>query len=592
MSAPSQSKPRNNCESTMETNRLSTGPTGSSGIPRRTIATQCTASVRSATPSSSHLMSLLPSPKGLPADPPGDRSNLRGLVRRPGPAPSQHLAAVSGTIAPGFRKKGKDKKTKKEMLQKVANSSPQSADILDGVPMELARAVVNMQQYYASGVDELAEKLGDVEEELRRAKEENLRMKKRLDMHFGMLGQAAEFMQRVSEGLGMAMPVDEKMLGRREGDEELKQGFDDDENDDGDLPMEGVNMEVPPMPVDDRPPMRSTGRMASNRRRMMQEKSPAQRRRGKEKRRMVAAEVLPIREKVVIPQDDGDDDDDNIDRMKESNSEIRLEEESRHRCEGNGSDDAKILEGAPRLQAIIRQDAIRRSAIRQDITRQSRFTPINRVPSRQSTPSVDNDAADSDEYCPSSPSSASSSSSSHSLPEEETIPSSTIAIPKLTPSPNPQLQTPLPASASSTSTSTSSHPSKPRYSVTRRTTIPRYASGPPGKPFRFHRMGRTVLDVWTEYKRGSKGNPAIEALERQYGTDWRTGEDTRELKYASNYVSVRQKVVSQVEEMCEREGISAMEACRRLDERVDGRMQLLISAVRKGQDPFVVIPKR
>lgn len=105
-------------------------------------------------------------------------------------------------------------------------------------------------------------------------------------------------------------------------------------------------------------------------------------------------------------------------------------------------------------------------------------------------------------------------------------------------------------------------------------------------------MGRTVLDVWTEYKRGSKGNPAIEALERQYGTDWRTGEDTRELKYASNYVSVRQKVVSQVEEMCEREGISAMEACRRLDERVDGRMQLLISAVRKGQDPFVVIPKR
>ncbi|PTB44620.1 hypothetical protein M441DRAFT_24753 [Trichoderma asperellum CBS 433.97] len=534
-------------------------------------------------------MSLLPSPKGLPADPPGDGSNLRGLVRRPGPAPPQHVAAVSGTIAPGFRKKEKKKKkTEKEMLQKVANSSPQSADILDGVPMELARTVVNMQQYYASGVNELAEKLGTVEEELRRAKEENLRMKKRLDMHFGMLGQAAEFMQRVSQGLGMAMPVDEEMLGRKGGDEELKQGFDGD----SDLPMEGVNMEVPPMPVDDRPPMRSTGRMAGNRR-MMQEKSPAQRRRGKEKRRMVvAAEVLPIREKMVIPQDDGDDDDDdddNIDRMKKSNSEIRLEEESRHRREDNGSDDAKILQGAPRLQALICQDAIRRSVIRQDITRQSRFTPINRVPSRQSTPSVDNDA-DSDEYCPSSPS---SSSSSDSIYEEETAPSSTIAISKPTPSPNHLLQTPLPASSSSSSsTSTSSRPSKPRYSVTRRTTIPRYASGPPGKPFRFHRMGRTVLDVWTEYKRGSKGNPAIEALERQYGTEWRTGEDTRELKYASNYVSVRQKVVSQVEEMCEREGISAMEACRRLDERVDGRMQLLISAVRKGQDPFVVIPKR
>lgn len=84
---------------------------------------------------------------------------------------------------------------------------------------------------------------------------------------------------------------------------------------------------------------------------------------------------------------------------------------------------------------------------------------------------------------------------------------------------------------------------------------------------------------------------AIEALERQYGTEWRTGE-IRDLKYASNYVSVRQKVVKCVEEMCEREGIGEREAMRRLDERVDGRMQMLISAVRKGQDPFVVIPKR
>lgn len=105
-------------------------------------------------------------------------------------------------------------------------------------------------------------------------------------------------------------------------------------------------------------------------------------------------------------------------------------------------------------------------------------------------------------------------------------------------------------------------------------------------------MGRTVLEVWVEYKAGSRGNPAIEALERQYGTEWRTGKDIRELKYASNYVSVRQKVVGYVEDLCERQGISAEEACGRLDERVDGRMQMLISAVRKGQDPFVVIPKR
>ncbi|KAL5086507.1 hypothetical protein Trisim1_009073 [Trichoderma cf. simile WF8] len=104
-------------------------------------------------------------------------------------------------------------------------------------------------------------------------------------------------------------------------------------------------------------------------------------------------------------------------------------------------------------------------------------------------------------------------------------------------------------------------------------------------------MGRTVLDVWTEYKHGKKGNLAIESLERQYATGWRTG-TLREIKYASNYVGVRQKVVSKVEEICAREGIEPEEACRRLDERVDGRMQMLITAVRKGEDPFEVIPKR
>ncbi|KAL6898877.1 hypothetical protein GGI43DRAFT_427997 [Trichoderma evansii] len=547
-------------------------------------------------------MSLLPAPKGPPADPPGSRSYLRGLVRRPGPvSPLHHPAAVRGTITSGSRRREKKKKkTKREIFQKGANSSLKSVDLLDGVPIELARAVVNMQQYYTSGVDELAEKLGNVEEELRRTKEENIKMKERLNMHFGMLGQAAEFMQRVSEALGTAMPVDEEMVASKEGGEGLDQGF----ADDGDLTMTGVNMEVPPTPVEDRLPMMSTGRMASSRW-MMQEKSPAQRRKGKEKRRMVSR-VLPIREKKKNSQDDGDgdveDEGDNIGPMKKSQPES-LEEESRQRCKDNDNtddidDDARILQGAPRLQEVIRQDAIRRSAIRPNSIHyiQSHFTPINRTPSRQSTPSVD-DNADSDEYRPSSPSAASFSSSfspsgspTPSLYEEEIAPSSTTIVTKPTPSPNPHPQTPPPASSSSASSS--SPPSKPRYSVTRRTTIPRYASGPPGKPFRFHRMGRTVLDVWIEYKRGSKGNPAIEALERQYGTEWRTGEDTRELKYASNYVSVRQKVVSQVEEMCEREGISVMEACRRLDERVDGRMQMLISAVRKGQDPFVVIPKR
>jgi hypothetical protein len=104
-------------------------------------------------------------------------------------------------------------------------------------------------------------------------------------------------------------------------------------------------------------------------------------------------------------------------------------------------------------------------------------------------------------------------------------------------------------------------------------------------------MGRTVLDIWIEYKVGSRGNLAIGALEQQYGTSWRTGK-TEDIKYASNFVHVRQKVVRHVEDMSEKEGISVEEAIRRLDERVDGRLQMLISAIRKGQDPFVVIPKR
>lgn len=465
-----------------------------------------------------------------------------------------------------MKMKNKKKKKRSEIFRKGTNSSP-----LDTVPADLARVVVNMQQYYASGVGELADKLGNVEEELRRAKEENAMMKKRLDMHFGMLGQTAEFMQRISEGFA--------------GESVRSIDVDGDGDGDGDL-----DMEVPPTPVDDRLPIMSTGRMASR-------KSPV--------RRSTAARVLPIRDKMAVSQDDGD-------------AVEKGREEQRH---DRGEEDARVLEGAPRLQEAIRQDIMQRA-----ISRQLRFTPMNLVPSRQSTPSSGDDNSDSDEYHPPSLSSETSCSSSGSPPslDEEgmALVTKPISPPKprlpkrrlpavasssmgpslsttlVTRPPNPQLPTPPLTAASSTSTSTStssssstSSPRPKRYSTPRRTTQARYASGPPDKPFRFHRMGRSVLDVWTEYKIGYKGNPAIEALEEEYGTNWRTGE-TRDVKYASNYVSVRQKVVKHVEEMSEREGISKKEAIGRLDKRVDGRMHMLISAVRKGQDPFVVIPER
>ncbi|RTE75288.1 hypothetical protein BHE90_010257 [Fusarium euwallaceae] len=131
---------------------------------------------------------------------------------------------------------------------------------------------------------------------------------------------------------------------------------------------------------------------------------------------------------------------------------------------------------------------------------------------------------------------------------------------------------------------------KPRYSVPRSVGY-RYATGPPNRRFKYHRMPKTVHLVWTEWKHGLHGNPAIEELERKHGTTWRLG-TLQERKYASNYVGVRQKIVRKVEEMCEVGGIGVEEACWRLDERVDGRMQLLMAALRKGEDPLEVIPVR
>jgi hypothetical protein len=131
---------------------------------------------------------------------------------------------------------------------------------------------------------------------------------------------------------------------------------------------------------------------------------------------------------------------------------------------------------------------------------------------------------------------------------------------------------------------------KPRYSVPRSVGY-RHAAGPPGRRFKYHRMPKTVALVWQEWKHGSHGNPAIEALEKKYSTTWRMG-TLQERKYASNYVGVRQKIVRKVEEMCEEEGLTVVQACEKLDERVDGRMQLLMTALRKGEDPLVVIQRR
>ncbi|KAL6815923.1 hypothetical protein GGI42DRAFT_363115 [Trichoderma sp. SZMC 28013] len=498
---------------------------------------------RSTAPSTCCSVPSVSAPKGLPGDPPGSETYLRGVGLRPGRAKGRISPRKS--IVPIVRNKKDSAK-----CVNVDESETVAVDVLDYLPMEVAKMVINMQQYYAAGVEELMGKLGSVSEEVRLARkeneelveklvglsedvvlerEENEEMRRRLDMHFVMLRQANKFMQSVRDGsLGGVEGADVPTLVEEEEEQD-------------DVTMRSVDMGVPPVPSVDREPVRSTGRKVPKRR---AGGSCGLRRRGKKQKK------TSLGEKGVRFEEKSD--------IHQAEETLREEEAPQERDEDEDEDDdhLKILAGAPRLQAMLRKSA---------------WTAINHRPTN-TDPNAD--------YRPCSPSSASERSSSPSPSPRSPSPT---PLPRRPQTPNPTT-TPTKSPPSSSST-------RPRYSTPRHTTLPRYASGPPSRPFRFHRMGRTVLDVWTEYKHGKKGNPAIEALEKEYATGWRTG-TLREIKYASNYVGVRQKVVSKVEEICARDGIEPEEACRRLDERVDGRMQMLISAVRKGEDPFEVIPKR
>ncbi|OPB36835.1 hypothetical protein A0O28_0059150 [Trichoderma guizhouense] len=491
-------------------------------------------------------------PNVLPADPPGSETYLRGVGLRLGRANRRNTPKKS--IVPIIRNK-KDNSNPKCVEE---SETTVAVDVLDYLPMEVAKMVINMQQYYAAGVEELMGKLSSMSEEVRLARKENEdlleklaglsedvvlereegeEMRRRLDMHFVMLRQANKFMQSVRDGsLGGVEGADVPTL------------VEDAEEEEEDVTMRGLDMEVPPVPSVDREPVRSTGKKVPKRR---AGGSYGLRRKGKKrqtrmKKASTAGKGVHFNDTMEIQQAE-----------VETRREEQAPQERDHEDEDEDEDDdhLKILAGAPRLQAILRKSA---------------WTAINHRRPNNADPNAD--------YRPCSPSSASESSSS---PPQS----------PRSPSPTPLPRRPQTPTTTPTKSPPSSSSSRPRYSTPRHTTLPRYASGPPSRPFRFHRMGRTVLDVWTEYKHGKKGNPAIESLERQYATGWRTG-TLREIKYASNYVGVRQKVVSKVEEICAREGIEPEEACRRLDERVDGRMQMLITAVRKGEDPFEVIPKR
>ncbi|KAH6606157.1 hypothetical protein Trco_005310 [Trichoderma cornu-damae] len=490
-------KQRNSNEPPKVARQASARPSTCSGSSKPTLA---------ATPSARRSVPRPPIPKDLPADPPGQGAHLWGFALRPAAPcfPANSVASIAEDDEDGTK----------------GASLPPSVDLPDGVSMELARIVVNMQEYYAMGVNELTGKLGSVKKELRRVQDENREARKRLDTHVVMLRQATELMHKMSQSRGSPEGAAKLAIA----------GV-------GDLPDGSLTNLADDEGGSSTRALR--GKCSARRR--------AQRRAG----------VQPALPKERGAHSGGGGDGAGLDEEEGPRLRVRLGGDGR---DGNGDDDdgeddddddgIKILDGAPRLRALLRR---------------SLGTALNRP---RSPPPIANPTADCRSPSPSSPPPA-ATSASHSPYEDASASASANS-----PSPPPRCE-----------------PSRPRYSAPRHMTTPRYASGPAPRPFRFHRMGRTVLDVWLEYKHGKKGNPAIEALEREYGTGWRTG-SLREIKYASNYVGVRQKVVGVVEDMCEREGIGAQEACRKLDERVDGRMHMLISALRKGQDPFRVIPRR
>lgn len=135
---------------------------------------------------------------------------------------------------------------------------------------------------------------------------------------------------------------------------------------------------------------------------------------------------------------------------------------------------------------------------------------------------------------------------------------------------------------------------KKRYSQPRRCDR-RFAIGSKDVRFEYTRMPRTVAGAYREWHLGGgkSGNPAIGHLETTYGTAWRSGAatehgpaDQAEMKYGSNYVMGRRKIVRYIDDMIEKQGISSKEACRRLDDVVKGRMQRLQEAMRKELNPF------
>ncbi|KAJ4254480.1 hypothetical protein NW762_010079 [Fusarium torreyae] len=466
---------------------------------------------------------MFPSPNRSPDQSPTPsamgRSVSEAPPRRAAPEPCHR------PITPARSRRSLEPVDHNEDVEKRGSSSREESidQAIEQVPFNLARVVVNMQEYYASELEAERQRTEELAGQNEQMMKRMTDMEKRLQMHVVLMDGFVSFMREVKEGSFAFSGSAELEIARSFGGDHLKEvqtlvshnlsiiqqsveqpsfsedilsDAEDDQRDtmqstqDGSPIRSEIFDQLPPTPDMDTAPVRSTGRRAPKRR----------------------------------------------------NPPTKPHREVKRRTRAN-----------------LRNVRLRDTAS---------WTPINAGTKAQQFPeNLDADSADEQlgdgddpDYTP-------------DLEDEDQEPPNAPASPSPSPFPSDDDENP-----------------KPRYSVPRSVGY-RYAAGPPGRRFKYHRMPKTVALVWQEWKRGSHGNPAIEALEKRYNTTWRMG-SLQERKYASNYVGVRQKIVRKVEEMCEEEGMSVEEACEKLDERIDGRMQLLMTALRKGEDPLMVIPRR
>ncbi|KAM5346333.1 hypothetical protein ACJ41O_009338 [Fusarium nematophilum] len=445
----------------------------------------------------------------------------------------------------------------------------------DRVSLSLARAVVNMQEHYASELEAEKQKtdlLVVQNDELRQRMDV---VENRLQMHVVLMDGFVSFMREVKEGRFANMAAEMSIARHLGGDhvetvqslvsdtwrlpctqEGIQHSVEDTPSETGSfedqleaqdgleqvesrwtIASEDMFNQLPPTPTMDTPPVRSTGRRAPKRR------NPPLRERRQPRRRAMG---MPRRHAFL---------DTDAKALGRLNPQLER---------GHG-----LKDPTRRRAGSIRQRRVDRSTLSgsEHSSTSSKASPT-RTP-ENSTPA------------------------SSSTPESTTqawTPINTTALSEPDQDPSPDYEPDYNSLDEDKQDDQDSATHKPRYSVPRSVAY-RHAFGPPGKPFKYHRMPKTVALVWAEYKHGMHGNPPIEDLEAQHGTLWRLG-TLQERKYASNYVGVRQKIVRKVEEMARGEGIGVEEACGRLDEVVDGRMQLLIAALRKGEDPLRVIKKR